>query len=164
MNQSATDATSSRWHLYGNGLKNPSIRPWVASMVLRCIRILALKSSCGCCVRAGSIFTATCPGAQFRRSGSGTQFRKCLLGPLGPDVTCYRGTSLIRNNPLLGPYSRTMSMVICMVTLGRGGVSYERVTLVCRSFRPQCLEAVLNGWSSGECTEASPVGAVPFHQ
>ena len=28
----------------------------------------------------------------------------------------YRGTSLIRNNPLLGPYSRTMSR-----TLGRGG-------------------------------------------
>ena len=34
------------------------------------------------------------------------------LPKLFPNVDLYRGTSLIRNNPLLGPYSRSMSRAI----------------------------------------------------
>ena len=41
----------------------------------------------------------------------------------------YRGTSLIRNIPPLGPYSRTMSRALWW-SWGRGAVSYERGTPV----------------------------------
>jgi hypothetical protein len=45
--------------------------------------------------------------------------------------TSYRGTSLMRNTPLLGPYRRTMHRVLCpMVVLRGGAVSYERGTPV----------------------------------
>ena len=37
----------------------------------------------------------------------------------------YRGTSLIRNNPLLGPCSRTMPRTLWW-SYGGGAVSYER--------------------------------------
>ena len=40
----------------------------------------------------------------------------------------YRGTSLIRNTPLLGPHNRTIQG--SMVVLGGGGVFYERGTPV----------------------------------
>ena len=47
-------------------------------------------------------------------------------------VRCYRGTSLITNYPLLGPYSRTVSKVMWW-SEGRGGaVSHERGTPVMR--------------------------------
>ena len=41
----------------------------------------------------------------------------------------YRGTSLIRNRPLLGPYSRTIPRVIWW-SVGGGAVSSERGTHV----------------------------------
>ena len=35
-----------------------------------------------------------------------------VVGPIASGRHVYRGTSLIRNRPLLGPYSRTMPKVI----------------------------------------------------
>jgi len=47
--------------------------------------------------------------------------------PLMSEEALYRGTSLIRNRLLLGPYSRTMPRVI-QWTYGGGAVSYQRGT------------------------------------
>ena len=35
-----------------------------------------------------------------------------MYGPASGWTECYRGTSLIRNNPLLGTYSRTVSRAL----------------------------------------------------
>ena len=45
-----------------------------------------------------------------------------------PRTLQYRGTSLMRNNPFLGPYSKIMPRA--MVALGRRGVAHERGTPV----------------------------------
>ena len=45
------------------------------------------------------------------------------------DLPLYRSTSLIRNTPLLGPYSRTMPRVLWW-SEGGGAVSHERGTPV----------------------------------
>ena len=55
----------------------------------------------------------------------GTPVEQSSENPLGP----HRVTSLIRNTPLLGPYSRTNTKGP-MVVLGGGAVSYERGTTV----------------------------------
>jgi len=51
----------------------------------------------------------------------------------------YRGTSLIRNTPLLGPYSRTIPRVLGWFW-GGGAVSYERGTPVGITFRGEKQE------------------------
>ena len=47
----------------------------------------------------------------------------------------YRGTPLIRNQPLLGPYGRPVSRAPSW-SLGGGGGSYERSTLVSLLLKP----------------------------
>ena len=51
----------------------------------------------------------------------------CVGSPLC-GMPRYRGTSLIRYSPLLGPYRRTSYTQGPMVVLGGGAVSYERGT------------------------------------
>ena len=54
----------------------------------------------------------------FWVSALGATMALLPLAPCGVTIdtchpaTCHRGTSLIRNNPLLGPYSRIMSRVL----------------------------------------------------
>ena len=49
--------------------------------------------------------------------------------PLCPYGVAYRGTSLIRNRPLLGPYSRTMSGGLWW-PYGGGGVLMSEIPLL----------------------------------
>jgi len=51
-----------------------------------------------------------------------------------PDNLPYRGNSLIRNNPSIGPYSRTMPRALCW-SLGGGAFLMSEVPLY-RAFAP----------------------------
>ena len=70
----------------------------------------------------------------------------------GGGFRIYIGTSLIRNTPLLGTYSRTIPVV-----LGRGAVSYERGTPVVfrvegPPWRLRRRRVVARCWGGGERT------------
>ena len=67
-----------------------------------------------------------------RRIGSADKEQRSawsVLGLRGQDFGEYRNTSLIRNSPFLGSYSRTISRVL-LWSSGGGAVSYERGTPV----------------------------------
>ena len=80
----------------------------------------------------------------------------------------YRGTSLIRNSSLLGPYNRTVSVPIvgstigkCLVALGRGGVYFERGAHVLHTDMFTALSGPAregNGWrGAGLCEDRTRI-------
>ena len=78
-------------------------------------------------------------------------------GLFGPTVRVggvgwYRGTSLIRKHPTLGPYSRPMPRALWWA-LGGGAVSYERGTPVAGARQGRAVDACIR---RQQCTRGPP--------
>jgi len=107
---------------------------WIEDLPLGCLQggWAPLPTGCGRNSRGGQRgrrrWGASGP-QRSRAPGAWAATPACSAHPLGGELR-YRGTPLIRNTPLLGPYRRTIPRVLWWSWGGRGAVSCERGTPV----------------------------------